>query len=323
MIHLNKFTPLIRKIEYQLPLTLISLSDWNFITATGKDAEKYLQGQLTADITTLKLQQHILTAQCNAKGKILSILRLFHYQKGFAYILRSSVAEKQLSELKKYAVFSKIIINKHPNITLLGIIGKGARDRLQNHFSQLPNKEKSVMHFEQTTVLHFSEPCERFLIITDNTIATELTKYFPKHGDNQQWLALDIAAGIANIDIENSEKFIPQAVNLQALPGSISFQKGCYSGQEMIARAKYRGVNKRAMFLLSGTANRLPKNGASVEWNIGDSWRRIGTVLASAYLEEGFISIQVVMNNDISKESVFRVEGEEKSQLTIQVLPYF
>lgn len=320
MISLNKSIPATGETDQQ-PM-LISLNDWSFITATGADAEKYLQGQLTADIAILSPQQHVLTAHCDAKGKMWSTLRLFHYNEGFGYILRTSVAAKQLSELKKYAVFSQITLNQQHNIMLLGVTVQGARQTLKSHFTQLPDQEKPVIHLEQTTLLHFSLPLERFLIVTDSATAAKLTKHFPQHGDSQQWLACDIAAGIANIDIENSEQFIPQAVNLQTLPGSISFQKGCYSGQETVARAKYRGANKRAMFWLSGTANRLPKTGEAIEWRIGDNWRRTGTVLAAVKLTDTTISIQVVMNHDIPEKSIFRLREDEQSQLTIQPLPY-
>ncbi|CDL16218.1 Folate-dependent protein for Fe/S cluster synthesis/repair in oxidative stress [Klebsiella pneumoniae IS46] len=73
--------------------------------------------------------------------------------------------------------------------------------------------------------------------------------------NSQQWLALNIEAGLPVIDSANSGQFIPQATNLQAL-GGISFKKGCYTGQEMVARAKFRGANKRALWTLSGTASR-------------------------------------------------------------------
>ena len=75
--------------------------------------------------------------------------------------------------------------------------------------------------------------------------------------NSQQWLALNIEAGFPVIDAANSGQFIPQATNLQAL-GGISFKKGCYTGQEMVARAKFRGANKRALWLLAGSASRLP-----------------------------------------------------------------
>lgn len=82
-----------------LPLVLISLENWELIHLHGADAEKYLQGQVTADISTLE-HAHTLTAHCDPKGKMWSDLRLFHHLDGFSYIERRSVADAQLAELK-------------------------------------------------------------------------------------------------------------------------------------------------------------------------------------------------------------------------------
>ncbi|MGP1958240.1 MAG: tRNA-modifying protein YgfZ [Arsenophonus sp.] len=317
MINLNESKLDNYIVNNQIPLMLMVLNDWSFITVTGTDAKKYLQGQLTTDITVLDFNKHILTAHCDAKGKMWSTLRLFYYKTGFGYILRTSVAMKQLNELKKYAIFSQIKFKQYNDIILLGIAGKGAREALNKHFNQLPDQEKSIIHFNRTTLLYFNLPSERFLIITDSDIANELKKYFLHHSDSQQWLAFDIIAGFANIDINNITQFIPQAVNLQDLPGSISFRKGCYSGQETIARAKYRGMNKRAIFWLEGIAKRLPKIGESIEWQLGDNWRHIGRILAAVKLTNKTIIIQIVMNYDMPKESIFRLSGEKQSQLTI------
>ena len=87
----------------------------------------------------------------------------------------------------------------------------------------------------------------------------------------------------------------PTATNLQAL-GGISFKKGCYTGQEMVARAKFRGANKRALWLLAGSASRLPEAGEDLELKMGENWRRTGTVLAAVKLEDGQVVVQVVMN---------------------------
>lgn len=318
MIRINKLTKATYEKDNQLELLLMQLNDWNFITVTGSDAKKYLQSQLTADINELSIEKHVFTAHCDAKGKMWTTLRLFHYKKGFGYILRTSVAKIQLSEMKKYSIFSKIRLIHQHNIILLGISGQSAREVLNKHFSELPDKEKSVIHLEKTTLLHFTVPSERFLIITDSVNAFKLTKYFRQHSDSKQWLALDIAAGFANIDIENSAKFIPQAVNLQSFPSSISFQKGCYIGQEIIARTKYRGLNNRSVFWLAGKANTLPKIGKPIEWKIGDNWRYTGIVLAAVKLTDNTITIQVVMKHDIPKDSVFRLLEERDSKLTIQ-----
>ncbi|MGP1931221.1 MAG: tRNA-modifying protein YgfZ [Arsenophonus sp. ET-YP4-MAG3] len=319
---INKFISKTYEIDYQLPLTLMLLNDWSFITAKGNDAKKYLQSQLTTDIFALSSKQHVFTAHCNAKGKMWSTLHLFYYKEGFGYVLRASVAKKQLSELKKYAIFSQITIKQQSDIILLGIAGQGARDALNKYFYQLPDHEKQIIHFKKTTLLYFNLPSERFLIITDNTTTIKLIKYFKEYSDSQQWLALDISAGFANIDIENSGLFIPQAVNLDTLPGSISFNKGCYSGQEIIARTKYRNANKRSIFWLLGIANKLPKIGEPIELQVGNNWRHIGTILAAVKLTNTTISIQVIMNYDVLKESVFRLLGEEQSKLIIKRFPY-
>ncbi|MGG4610405.1 tRNA-modifying protein YgfZ [Providencia sp. Me31A] len=305
-----------------LPLVLISLENWELIHLHGIDAEKYLQGQVTADITTLT-QSHALTAHCDPKGKMWSDLRLFHHLDGFSYILRRSVADNQLAELKKYAVFSKVTFEKKPELKLLGVAGKGAREALAAQFSTLPDAQNQVVTDDGSTLLHFSLPTERFLIITTDETAQKMVQSLGATlVDDNQWLALDIEAGFAVIDQENSAQHLPQATNLQALPDGISFKKGCYTGQEMVARAKFRGANKRAMYILKGTGSTIPLIGEGLEWQLGDKWRRTGTVLAAIRLGNGELYVQIIMNNDMDADSVFRVMGDEQSHLTITPLPY-
>ncbi|CAM3847067.1 tRNA-modifying protein YgfZ [Xenorhabdus thuongxuanensis] len=310
-----------------LPLTLISLNDWGIVTAIGADTKKYLQGQITADLTSLNDNQHVLTAHCDAKGKMWSNLLLFQRGEGFAYIERRSLLETQLTELKKYAVFSKVTFAKDEESILLGVAGTGNREALSALFPTLPNTESPVIQHETTTLLHLALPAERFLIITDKTTAAKITETLVEEfqsqlNDSQQWLALEIEAGTPVIDVASSVQFIPQATNLQAIENSISFKKGCYTGQEMVARAKYRGANKRAMYWLAGNASSLPAVGDDLEWQLGDKWRRTGSVLAAVKLADGSIWVQVVMNNDMEAESVFRIRDDEGSVLTIQTLPY-
>lgn len=308
----------------RLPLTLMTLDDWALATITGVDSEKYLQGQVTADITALNTDQHILTAHCDSKGKMWSNLRLFHYREGYAWIERRSVCEKQLTELKKYAVFSKVTIAADTNAVLLGLAGFQARSTLANHFPTLPDAGQPVVYTGNTTLLWLNLPCERFIIVTNESQAELLAdnlSHEAARNNSEQWLTLDIEAGLPIIDGANSGQFIPQATNLQALNG-ISFKKGCYSGQEMVARARFRGANKRALWLLTGKAQRAPLAGEDLELKMGESWRRTGSVLAAVKLDDGSAVVQVVMSNDQNAESQFRVRDDETGLLTIQSLPY-
>ena len=307
----------------RLPLTLMTLDDWALATITGADSEKYLQGQVTADVSTLAANQHLLAAHCDSKGKMWSNMRLFHDKEGFAWLLRRSVRETQLRELKKYSVFSKVTIAADDDRVLLGVAGFQARAALANLFSTLPESENQVVQEGETTLLWFAHPAERFLLVTDAATAemvTEKLRGEAQLNNSQQWLALNIEAGLPVIDEANVAQFIPQATNLQAL-GGISFKKGCYTGQEMVARAKFRGANKRALWYLAGTASRVPEAGEDLERQMGDNWRRTGTVLAAAQLDDGRVIVQVVMNNDMEPDSVFRVR-EDANTLSIEPLPY-
>ncbi|NDO80566.1 tRNA-modifying protein YgfZ [Citrobacter sp. NCU1] len=317
------FPPRQPSTSARLPLTLITLDDWALATITGADCEKYIQGQVTADVSQLTEHQHVLAAHCDAKGKMWSNLRLFRDGEGFAWIERRSLRDAQLTELKKYAVFSKVVIAPDDERVLLGVAGFQARAALTPLFSELPDAANPVVTKGASTLLWFEHPSERFLLVTDTATAKALTEKL--HGEaalnnSQQWLALDIEAGIPVIDMVNSGQFIPQATNLQAL-GGISFKKGCYTGQEMVARAKFRGANKRALWSLVGVASRVPEAGEDLELQMGENWRRTGTVLAAVQLDDGRLRLQVVMNNDMEADSVFRVR-DDANTLHIEPLPY-
>lgn len=307
----------------RLPLTLISLDDWALATISGADSEKYLQGQVTADVAQLGEHQHLLVAHCDPKGKMWSNLRLFRRQDGFAVIERRSLRDAQLTELKKYAVFSKVTIVADDENVLLGVAGFQARAALKNLFSELPDANKPLINDGATSLLWFEYPDERFLLVTDVATAERVTEALrgeAQFNNSLQWLALNIEAGLPIIDTANSAQFIPQATNIQAL-GGISFKKGCYTGQEMVARAKFRGANKRALWYLAGNASRVPEAGEDLELKMGENWRRTGTVLAAVQLDDGRVLVQVVMNNDMEADSVFRVR-DDANTLSIQPLPY-
>lgn len=101
------FSPRQPAASARLPLTLITLDDWALATLTGADSEKYLQGQVTADVAQLTEHQHLLAAHCDPKGKMWSNLRLFRRQDGFAFIERRSLRDAQLKELKNTRSFLK------------------------------------------------------------------------------------------------------------------------------------------------------------------------------------------------------------------------
>jgi len=308
----------------RLPLTVISLEEWALVNASGADHVSYLQGQVTLDVAALADNQHRPAAHCDAKGKMWSNLRLFHRGEGMAYIERRSLRDTQLTELKKYAVFAKVTLLPDDEAVLLGVAGFQARAALAGVFDALPDAGSPVIQQDDSTLLWFNLPAERFLLVTTAAKAQELQDKLAGEAqlnDSRQWLALDIEAGFPIIDSATSAQLIPQATNLQALD-AISFKKGCYTGQEMVARAKFRGANKRALFWLAGKAGVVPAANDALEMQMGENWRRTGTILAACQLDNGEVWVQAVLNNDLEADTVLRVQGDEGGKLKIQPLPY-
>ncbi|MEI2629420.1 tRNA-modifying protein YgfZ [Erwinia aphidicola] len=308
----------------RLPLTLISLEEWALVNASGADHVSYLQGQVTLDVAALADNQHRPAAHCDAKGKMWSNLRLFHRGEGMAFIERRSLRDTQLTELKKYAVFAKVTLLPDDEAVLLGVAGFQARAALAGVFDALPDAGSPVIQQDDSTLLWFNLPAERFLLVTTAAKAQELQDKLAGEAqlnDSRQWLALDIEAGFPIIDSATSAQLIPQATNLQALD-AISFKKGCYTGQEMVARAKFRGANKRALFWLAGKAGVVPAANDALEMQMGENWRRTGTILAACQLDNGEVWVQAVLNNDLEADTVLRVQGDEGGKLKIQPLPY-
>ncbi|UAJ65845.1 tRNA-modifying protein YgfZ [Candidatus Schneideria nysicola] len=310
-------------------ITLISLEEWTLTRVSGKDAVTYLHGQFTSDVKKLERNRYQFTAHCNAMGKMHACMYLFYHHSGdLAFIERSSIQDIQLSELRKYAIFSQVSINSDNDSLLLGVTGEGARTILLKFFPSLPNATYNVLHYYATvgdsTILYFYSPIERFLLIIDPPILEEIIKYFPdqvEYHTSQQWLALDIEAGYPIIDKKTSNRFLPQSANMQEL-GGISFNKGCYSGQEIIARNKYRGLNKFALYSLEGRTHFLPSAGDSLESEIDvNQWCDIGTVLASCHLREGIVLIQAILKRELIVNNYLRLKNKN-ILFHIRPLPY-
>lgn len=307
-----------------LPVTLMSLEDWSLVNVEGEDARKYLQGQLTCDVDTLTASDYTFAAHCDPKGKVWSNLALFCQNDELAYIERTSLCDAQLAELKKYAVFSKVTIKKNDEQVLLGLAGHHARETLALIYQDLPDSQTSVVQHKHATLLHVAAPTERFLIVaTQDEAEMIFTQLLGKVALNNsaQWQALDIEAGYPILDTQNSGQFLPQSLNLQAL-NAISFTKGCYSGQEMVARAKYRGANKYAMYWLSGKSSfSLPTVGDKLELQLGENWRQTGTILTAVKLADDTVWVQAILSNDLAEDAVLRLKDNDDT-LAIQSLPY-
>lgn len=308
----------------QLPdLVLCPLDSWDLIRVTGEDRINFLQGQLTCDLTSLKPGQQTLAAQCNPQGKAWSILRVIVLEDRILLTQPSSVTCKQLPELQKYAAFSKVEISKETEYRALGLAGSKSSEYIAEKIDKAATHQQSRL-LENGMLIKQPYPSLRYLIILKNQQASALIDDLKNHAsifDDSLWNAMNIAAGVPFLEKQTSALFVPQSLNLQALNG-ISFNKGCYIGQETIARAKYRGANKRALFILSGRADAAPKAGDNVQVSINQNWKRIGTVISGCQYGDGHIEALAVLPEDSNSDDLYQIQEIEGSTLYQAPLPY-
>ncbi|WP_087023810.1 tRNA-modifying protein YgfZ [Thaumasiovibrio subtropicus] len=300
-----------------LPLpavALFHLSEWDFITAIGADARSYLQGQFTCDLVSLPADSPTYAAHCDAKGKMHTAMRLCTLEGGYGYLHRRSVTEKQLTELKKYAIFSKIDFAVSEQ-QILGLAGDDADTLIAELFDgegdvRTRNNDVAFRTDNRWVLIASIETADKLVAHSSTTLCAE-----------SLWDYLEIQAASPRVDAQTYGAHIPQAFNLQSV-GGISFTKGCYTGQEMVARAKYRGANKRAMYIIEGKAKRAPNAGDDVERQVGENWRRGGTIVAGCRLDNGDSYALVVLPNDLEADTALRLSEQPDDLWTIAPLPY-
>ena len=214
---------------------LTDLSEWGFLEVSGVDAKKFLQGQLTCDVNELTEKATILGAHCNPQGRIISLFRLFLYHDRYYLILPSSMMLLAQNALKKYAVFSKVALrDASDDFIAIGYQG--------NHFEELLSLEGIIS-------IKLPEHKERYFLCGPVEKMISLWEKLHKKASlisSSYWKNETLSAMISSIYPETSELFLPQDIHFIEQNG-VSFTKGCYTGQEVIARLHYRGKVKTAL----------------------------------------------------------------------------
>jgi folate-binding protein YgfZ len=308
----------------QLPdLVLCQLDSWDLIRVTGEDRIKFLQSQLTCDVTKLIPGEQTLAAQCNPQGKAITIVRVIVLEDRILLTQPCSVTSKQLPELQKYAVFSKVEIGKETEYQAIGLAGRKSSDYISEKIDSAAVAKPSQL-LEEGIVIKQPYPSLRYLMVIKNQQAAELINELQDKAavfDDSLWNAMNIASGLGFIEEATSAQFIPQMLNLQAIDG-ISFTKGCYIGQETVARAKSRGINKRALFILTGHATTPPKAGDNVQVSLNDKWKRVGTVISGCQYGDGHIELLAVLPKKSRDDALYQIQEIEDSTLYKAPLPY-
>lgn len=273
-------------LENPSPPVDLVLAARRVVNITGSDALAFLQAQLTADVAQVPDHEWRMAGYCSPKGRLLASGLLWKIEGGFAWLVADDLAAALVKRLRMFVLRLKVSIEIR-EAAVIGRIGASAKaPQVQTQDAQhgvsfwlgLPDVLDSARAFGVVE----SEHLDAFL-----AAATSKPSAAGEAGRNWDWL--EVRSGISFIETATQDRFVPQMVNLEAL-GGVDFKKGCYPGQEVVARSQYLGKLKRRTLLAHSAAKSqslLPTPGGDV-YGV-DSHEPVGTVVSAARAPDGSI----------------------------------
>ncbi|NWC07248.1 folate-binding protein YgfZ [Pseudomonas agarici] len=294
------------------------LSHEGVLAVRGADASKFLQGQLTCNLNYLSETQASLGARCTQKGRMQSSFRILLEGDGVLLAMASELLEPQLADLKKYAVFSKSKLTDESAGWVRFGLGQATRV-LADLGVDLPEETDAVARANGLIAIRVSTGRSELWVPAAQArdLQAQLAGSLPE-ADLNTWLLGQIRAGIGQVMPQTRELFIPQMLNLQAV-GGVSFKKGCYTGQEIVARMQYLGKLKRRLYRLKLDAGQLPEPGTPLFSPAHNS--SIGEVVIAATAEES-IELLAVLQAEAAEAGTVHLGDVQGPALTLLDLPY-
>lgn len=295
-----------------------TLSHEGLLGVRGVDASKFLQGQLTCNLNYLNENTCSLGARCNPKGRMLSSFRIVLQADGYLLAMASELLEPQLAELQKFAVFSKVTLaDESPAWVRFGLTdGDSVLSELQ---IDLPATVNSTVSQSGYLAVRLAEGRAELWVSAELAVATRaLLESRCAEAPLNDWLLGQVRAGIGQVFGATREQLIPQMINLQAL-GGVSFKKGCYTGQEIVARMQYLGKLKRRLYRLSLPGSQLPAIGREIFSPVHSS--AVGEVVLAASNGD-CVEILAVLQQDAVTDGRICLQSAEGPQMHLLDLPY-
>lgn len=273
------------------------MDSYGLLKITGPQAKRLLQGQLTCDVEKLTHLSSCMGALCQSNGRIISLFYLFQFANDYYLLLPHNMIAITLSALKKYAAFYKVELNEASNdFILLGYQGEYFRSNDEAIIS-IP---MAPHHSQQIIVGRYTEM---------QSLLNDLTQHASFLSSNA-WRSRMIDANIPMIYPQTSGKLLPHEINLQQL-NALSFEKGCYTGQEIIARMHYLGKLKNHLYCtrISYQTTLLP--GTLIYAKINENTKVSGMIVDACHDQESQQSVLIVTDKENAKNNHLFVEQDK------------
>lgn len=288
------------------------LSD-RFIAITGPDAIKFLQGQSSCDLLSLADDTFTYGTLNTPKGRMYALFKVIKTEDGLLLSIEPGLMENTLQKLKKYAAFFKCTLTQTLEYKAFGLIGLTT-----------DSSAKSLSKQAQAIILTLSKQAhlQEVWLKTENSCEENLHQLFPEIAKTteEHWHALEARIGIPALYQESQEEFILQTLNLQHI-GAVSFKKGCYTGQEIIARMKFLGKLKKKSYQLHSPSKIKPIDANTPIFD--KAGKQCGTLVRAHFSEAtGSVALAIMdIENALTHEAVY-IQSQPEAAFTVSEINY-
>jgi len=305
--------------------TLCNLTQLGLIRITGRDSIDFLQGQFTNDVSKLTEGQCQFNGCCNPKGHLLANGWLFQRGDEILLQLPSATLPALLKRLSMFVFRSEVkLADASDELSRIGLVGHDTAAQLNSILPDLPTAPQQVSQAGDITIIQLPGVIPRFEIIGPETSIEKIRVQLAAVttlADSSFWGLQDIRAGIPAIYPATVEAFIPQMINMQLLNG-ISFTKGCYCGQEIVARTQHRGTLKRRMYLAHIDRNQKPTAGDALFSHSAEYGKPAGTIVDVQPAPEGGFDALVMVQIACFEADDIHLKDASGEKLSFRDLPY-
>lgn len=285
------------------------------LTIAGIDAAKFLQGQITCNINDVTEAKSSLGALCNPKGRVITTFLLVKNDDAFLMILPVELLAAIKKRLQMYVLRSKVTLtDSSDELCLVGLCDEALQSGGVPEQRFATSKRDNIVVDLQNRSLVIAE-ADKVQAFWD-----EQVKQGFQAKSSANWCLLDILSGIPWLTAETSEEFIPQMLNLDKL-GGISFTKGCYTGQEIVARTHYLGKTKREMFLAECDVSTPPEPNTAVIDDSTGAEQSVGKVLCAQSVRDNCKMLVVLQSDDIAAYNL-KLKNQNQDKITLLTLSF-
>ena len=298
------------------------LNHFGSVSLTGQDAKTFLQGQVTCDVSNVSASQGQAGAYCTPKGNVIANFDLVAHTDTLLLHMPLSMVDTVQKAMAKYIVFSNAELHDaSTDWCRFAVWGDDAIACINDSFGSVPDSHLNTVQNQDCLVWSNSADSSEFIVYCHPSTKAQVTATLEQWAsltEAHAWEARQINQGLVYVTPDISDSYVPQMLNLQAT-GALNFKKGCYTGQEIVARMQYLGKLKRHLFIGQVTTNHALEVGQQIN---ASKRKNVGRITSFSTTGENTYTFTAVINISEVQDNQLHLHEQEGTAISLLPLPY-